>query len=96
MRTGKCKLCEILKDPQKHFDQILYEDTNCIIGSKEGQNVICIYNKHSDNPGGKIINKMTEVLLKLKRPSEKIEYLDHKHFHCRLIKKGDKDVRNNT
>lgn len=86
IRKGKCKLCEALKDPQKFFDQILYEDNSYIIGSKKGQNVICVYNKHSDNPGGKIINKMTDALLKIKRPSEKIEYRDHKHFHIILNK----------
>lgn len=85
----ECLYCEILKDPQKYFDQILYESTTCIVGVKRGQDIICIFNKHLDNPGGKIINKMTDVLLKIKRPGEKVEYGDHKHFHIILKKKGE-------
>jgi len=51
---------------------------------------MCIYKKHTGQPGGKAINDMVTTMLRLKKEGERLEYWDHNHFHIVIDTGGRK------
>lgn len=79
----KCIYCNAVKRPKKYL-QWVFGETDIYIAGVLNRDVIVIYKKHGQPPGGKNINLMTDAILKLKTPWEKFEHEDHEHYRVRI------------
>lgn len=86
--ASKCRFCEILKNSQKYFNKILYEDNACVIGRKQDQDIICVYRIHGELPGGHKLYEMMNHLDRIKdKKKERLQYVDGKHYRIYIRKK---------
>lgn len=87
LRT-ECRFCEIIKKPLDYFDVIFYEDDICVIGRKNKQDVLCVYRKHGELPGGHNLYEMMNHLDKIKdKKKEQLQYVNHNHYRIYIRKK---------
>lgn len=75
-----CKLCEIIADPRRCI-WVFRNSPLCLICVFRPHKILCIYKKHTGQPGGHNINQMVEIMLRLKKEGERLDYYDHNHFH---------------
>jgi len=75
----ECLYCNIVKHPRRFLVRVLDENDIAITGVYN-RDIVSIYKKHGELPGGKNINQMTTALLPLKTPWEKIDYVAHDHY----------------
>jgi len=85
----KCLFCNIVNHPKKYLTWI-FDDSDIALTGVYNRDIVSIYKKHGELPGGKNLNQMIDTILKLKTPWEDIKYEDHDHYRIRVDCKSRK------
>lgn len=87
LKKSKCLYCEIVNSPRQRFDWIFHINEHWVVGTRLNEDVLCIYRKHGEMPGGHNLNEIIDVLNGIKQKDERLEFEDTFHYRIWIRRK---------